>query len=394
MKGFLSRLCFSLLRSLRHHCAHGVVKILLPPDHSTEASVITPSIMPCSFSFQQMVTLAVMLTLAFTAMAAPAAEQDVGPCPVDPENLPSNTRQLTYFGERAAYSPDGTKIAFVSKSYGDAFEIDLKTKRITLLTHYPNAGYLRVQYLPNGDYFLIGSRTFVDEVTTRDTTEEMWILKQSELEPEALNQKIDEGVAISRKRNRIAWANIHENYPDQLIEGESAIYVADVVYQNGTPALANKREVLRDISPHCVLEPQDFRNDDTELIFTCYTPTSTSYGANVRGIDLNTGEVTIYRDVPGQYNEVEGIYPDGKHELVESGKDQTVPDGSGSIDLWRLRLEPNSTDFVRMTCFGEIPGGKASNPVVSPDGRSFAFQSARSGDAAGVGYGIFIRDLD
>lgn len=344
-------------------------------------------------SFKPTGALVLSCMLAFTIMAAPAAEQGVGACPMDPDNLPSNTQQITYFGERAAYSPDGSKIAFVSKSYGDAFEIDLKSQRITLLTHYPNAGYLRVQYLPNGDYFLIGSRTFVDEETTRDSTEEMWILKQGEQEPVALNHRIDEGVAISRKRNRIAWANVHANYPDQLIDGESAIYVADVVYQNGTPALANQREVLRDMSPHCVLEPQDFRKDDMELIFTCYTPTSTSYGANVRGIDLNTGKVTIYRDVLGEYNEVEGIYPNEMYELVESGKDQTNPDGSGSIDLWRLRLEPNSTDFVRMTCFGEISGGKASNPVVSPDGRSFAFQSARSGDAAGVGYGIFIRDL-
>ena len=86
----------------------------------------------------------------------------------------------------------------------------------------------------------------------------------------------------------------------------------------------------------------------------------------------------------GEYNEVEGIFPDGEHTLVESSREQARHDSS-HIDFWRLRLEPNSTDFVRMTRWGDYEGFKASNPVVAPDGKSFAFQSARSTDAAGVG---------
>ena len=48
---------------------------------------------------------------------------------------------------------------------------------------------------------------------------------------------------------------------------------------------------------------------------------------------------------------------------------------------------------TRVTRWGEYPGFKASNPVVSPDGTMMAFQSARSRDAAGVGYGIFVLTL-
>lgn len=44
------------------------------------------------------------------------------------ENLPPNITHLTGFGERAAWSPDGERIAFMSKSHGDAFEMDLKTR--------------------------------------------------------------------------------------------------------------------------------------------------------------------------------------------------------------------------------------------------------------------------
>jgi len=36
----------------------------------------------------------------------------------------------------------------------------------------------------------------------------------------------------------------------------------------------------------------------------------------------------------------------------------------------------------------DYEGGKASNPVISTDGRFMAFQSARTTDPAGVGYGI------
>src|SRR5881397_524375 len=66
------------------------------------------------------------------------------------EELPSNIGRLTGFGERAAWSPDDQRLAFMSKSFGDAFEIDLRTRMIRLLTgHFLHAGFLRVQYLPN-----------------------------------------------------------------------------------------------------------------------------------------------------------------------------------------------------------------------------------------------------
>src|SRR5205823_2922493 len=79
-----------------------------------------------------------------------------------------------------------------------------------------------------------------------------------------------DGVAISRKRMKIAWANTHEQVPDALTPGESALYTADVVDQDGTPTLTGRKEILRAHAPECTLEAQDFRNDDHELIYTCY----------------------------------------------------------------------------------------------------------------------------
>jgi dipeptidyl aminopeptidase/acylaminoacyl peptidase len=304
------------------------------------------------------------------------------------EHLPKHIRQLTAFGERASWSPDGKRIAFMAKSFGDAFVVDVATKTIRLLTPAPSAGYLRVQYLPTGDYFLIGARTFTDIRTTRDRDQEMWLLRAAGGPPIALGHKISEGVAISRKTNRIAWSNTHGQYPDQIPEGESVLYMADIVEEGGQPKLANKVELIRAKRPECTLEAQDFRFDDTELIYTCYR---TPY-ADVFGLDLKTKAITTFRKIAGEYNEVEGIFPDGKHTLVESSKDQSAQD-SNHIDIWKLPLVPNATEYVRMTHWGEYEGYKASNPVVSPDGKTIAFQSARSKDPAGVGYGIYLMDV-
>ena len=326
-------------------------------------------------------TTVVALAVAVGALKA-QGQKTGGP----EDHLPPNVTQLTAFGERAAWSPDGRQIAFMSKSFGDAFVADVTTRVIRLLTHYQHPGYLRVQYLPNGDFLLIGARTFTDIRTTRSRDQEMWVLKSGGRERAMpLEHKISEGVAISRKTAKLAWANTHAQYPDVLGEGESVIYTADIVDEGGRPRLVNKKEVVRARAPECTLEAQDFRNDDTELIYTCYR----SPFADVLGIDLNSGKVTTYRKVAGEYNEVEGIFPDGSYALVESSRDQTEHNSS-HIDIWKLKLEPDSTDFVRMTRWSDYPGYKASNPVVSPDGRTIAFQSARSSDPAGVGYGIFL----
>ena len=309
------------------------------------------------------------------------------------QHLPAQITQLTGFGERAVWSPDGKRIAFMSKSFGDAFEIDLSTRLTKLLTgHFRHAGFLRVHYLPNGDYLLIGARDFKDIRTTRDRDEEFWIMKSARSAPVALGQKVSEGVAISRNRMRIAWANTHGQYPDSLAEGESVIHIADVAYDSaGAPRLANVRELLRAKRPECTLEAQDFRKDDTELVYVCYRERDK---ADVMGLDLASGKITTYRKLAGEYNEVEGGSPDGAWALVESSRDQGADrQDSRHIDLWKLTLVPNSTEFVRMTRWGDWDGYKASNPTVSPDGQWFAFQSARSTDPAGVGYGIFLYRL-
>jgi Tol biopolymer transport system component len=213
--------------------------------------------------------------------------------------------------------------------------------------------------------------------------------------PQAITQLsgFGERAVWSPDGTRIAWANTRGQYPDSLAEGESVIYMADVTYDSaGTPTLANRRELLRARRPACTLEAQDFRRDDAELVYVCYREGDK---ADVFGLDIATGRSTTYRKVEGEYNEVEGVSPDGAWALVESSREQGGPERQTSrfIDLWKLTLVPNGGAFVRMTRWGDYEGYKASNPTVSPDGKWFAFQSARNNDPAGVGYGIFLYRL-
>ena len=126
------------------------------------------------------------------------------------------------------------------------------------------------------------------------------------------------------------------------------------------------------------------------MTFTCYEPRGQ---ASVMGIDLRTGVVTNFSKAPGSYNEVEGIFPDGLYTAVEADRqceELGGTRGSGNIDIWKLKLDGIGKDFTRLTYFNDYAGGKASNPVISTDGRFMAFQVAKTDDPAGVGYGILL----
>ncbi|MFN7996633.1 MAG: hypothetical protein U0Q18_23680 [Bryobacteraceae bacterium] len=96
---------------------------------------------------------------------------------------------------------------------------------------------------------------------------------------------------------------------------------------------------------------------------------------------------------PGTYNEPEGIFPGGEYTCVEADRQVGTlggKRGSGNIDIWKLKLDGTGKDFVRLTHFNDYEGGKASNPVVATNGKFMAFQTARTTDPAGVGYGILL----
>jgi hypothetical protein len=319
----------------------------------------------------------------------PTSEKNVSPV----DNLPPHITRLTHFGERADWSGGGKRIMFVEKTFGDVYEIELATKIIRPLTHhYFHEGYTRALYLSNGDILLSGAREFsaTDPWPSRNDKAELWVLKKDLSSPPVpLGERCSEGPAVSRRRLRIAWTIDHGDYPDRLPEGTSQIWMADITYEEGTPKLTGKKKILdnRDLRFQAGLETQNFRPpDEREVIFSAYG----YQGTEVMGLNLDTGEVINYSTAREQYDEPEGIFPDGQYTLVEC--DRHNPKGSQYIDVYKLALD-GSGKSERLTFFNDYPDYKASNPVVSDDGRFMAFQFAKVGDPAGVGRGILIYDF-
>lgn len=304
--------------------------------------------------------------------------------------FPPYIKRLTHFGERPDWSPDGKRILFLEKMYGDVFEIELATGVIRPLTHrYFHNGYTRALYLPNGDILLSGSKTFNPEapLDSRFRTPELWVLGRNlDKPPVPLGEFCWEGPAVSRKHMRIAWAEKHGTWPNDTHLYQ--MWVADIDYSSGTPRIKNQKMVLdnRDCF-NAVIEAQNFRPpDEKELIFQ-----SSHAGTEVMGLDLQTGRIRNYSNSPDTYDEPEGIFPDGGSTLVESNRQHPDPGGSG-IDLYRLYLD-GSNRWERMTWFNEARIWKATNPVASDDGRYFAFQVAKVKEMAGVGHGVYLYDL-
>ena len=306
------------------------------------------------------------------------------------EHLPPNIEILTHFGERADISPDNQRVAFMAKSFGDAMVVDPKTRVIQCLTcNVPGAAFLRVMHLVTGDYILIGPDHFEDVHISRTRDNELWFLsKERGAKPVKLGVKMSEGAAISKKTLKIAFSQVAAQAPELAPEA-SRLIVADLDL-SGAPKLVNQKAIYESKDRSCTIEPQDFYDNDTKMTFTCYEPEGRS---SVMGIDLKSGQVQNFSKAPGTYNEVEGIFPDGLYTAVEADRQCEQlggKRGSGNIDIWKLRLDGTGKDFTRLTDFNDYEGGKASNPVVSTDGRFMAFQSANTSDAAGVGYGILL----
>ncbi len=325
--------------------------------------------------------------LSPSASAQPTTEKN----PAD--ELPPHIKRLTWFGERADWSHDGKRILFVEKTFGDVFEVELATGIIRPVTHhFPHHGFTRALYLSNGDIILSGPAAF-DPIKPGDARTQclLSVLDQSLSKPPVpLGTKCSEGPAVSRKRMHIAWTHVADEYPAEMPRGSSRMQEADIVYEDGKPKLANQKLILdsRDLPFRCTLETQNFvPPDEKQLTFSAYGFQGTDVGL----VDLTTKALTNLSNSPGQYDEPEGIFPDGKFTLVEC--DQQNKLGPNHVDLWKLRLDGGGY-VERLTHFSDYPGYKASNPVVSDDGRFIAFQMAKSKDAAGVGYGIFVLDLE
>jgi hypothetical protein len=332
-----------------------------------------------------------LLALSFFVGLTRALAADAADSPA--AHLPPHIRQLTHFGERADWSHDGKKILFLSKTFGDAMEYDVATGAIRNLTSfYPHYGYTRALYLANDDILLSGPTTY-DLAHVGDARNNCYLFvldHTARKRPAPLGVRCNEGPAVSRTRMHFAWAEWTPPKPGDNLS-LSTMYEADIVTNNGVAALANRRTIIAgDTLPfRCTMEPQNFRRpQETELTFSAYMEGGRK--SDVCLIDLVTHKVTNLTHSPDVYDEPEGIFPDGSATLVECDAQNKL--GPGHIDLWKLALDGSGT-YTRLTHFSDHSDYKASNPVVSDDGKFIAFQMGRAGEAAGVGHGLFVYDL-
>jgi hypothetical protein len=338
-------------------------------------------------------TLAITLLCAFSvATSSVSAEPALDGSPID--HLPANIKQLTSWGERPDFSHDGKRILFLSKVFGDVYEYEIATGRITPCTdHFKHYGFTRALYLSNGDVLLSGpvasfDRTDKDARQLARSTSYLSVLDKSFSKPPvSLNEHADEGPAVSRHGMRIAWTHGLQD----------RISTAEIIYEQGKPQLANKRQVLQVSDfpeggrPHRWIETQNFvPPHDTQLTVTAYELNG-SANSEVFLLDLKSGALKNLSRSPEYYEEVEGIFPDGKHTLVE----RAVHHGNHwpLIDAWKLALD-GSGKAERLTFFTKFKDYKAGEPVVNGDGKFIVFTLGKNGMEAGQGFGLFLMELD
>lgn len=301
------------------------------------------------------------------------------------EKLPDYITPLTELGQRAEWSHDGSTVMFLTRAGGKVQEVDIQTKEIREVSDrlgMPSGwGFYRALYLSNGDYlFTAGPRRREAYLVIAD---------KSLTKRKIFYQIIYEGPAVSRTKMKIAFTPEHET-----------IWTADIQYENAEPFLRNRKllvdnanVVVDGIRYRDILEPQNFRPpDERELIWSQYGNTEEGiFTAETFGVDLESGQLVNYSKAPNQYDEPEGIFPDGEYTLVEC--DRHDPRGTSKIELYRLRLDGTGKDYVRLTYFSDVPGFRASNPVVSDDGKWIVFQESEANSPPGTGSGLYLLDI-
>lgn len=341
------------------------------------------------------------------------AKASRGGSPLD--HLPAHIRPLQIdlpgggVPMRADWSPGGDRLVFLDAPIGDVWEYNLDSGVAHNLTAaFLPGGVLRAHHLTNGDLVLCAPLQRNRQNPEGDRfAGRLWVLPApfGSRAPAELEAPCWEGIAVSKQpgSTRIAWNEASIDFTavpqvfGEALFGESRIFTGRIVYDHaGMPTLTD-RKVVVDKADVSVLTPaveaQDFRrlddgdpNVDDELIFSAYFHN----GGQVMGVDLDTGTITDYAPASHFYEEAEGIDPAGRYVLVE--RDLAIVLFPGELDIWRLALD-GSGSFERLTTFNHYAGYGATNPVVSTDGNTIAFQLEKADSEHGQGHGLLLFDL-
>jgi hypothetical protein len=352
---------------------------------------------------QQQIFLLYLLLWAMNSFGQSNLKTESGLTNTSPaDNLPSYIKLVSGFGERPDWSHDGRFILFLDKPMGEVFELEIETGIIRPKTrHFNHYGFTRAMYLSNGDILLAGPNAPFDPTDTekRDKARDLtwlYVMDQSgKKKPFPLNTLCAEGPAVSRNKMRIAWTQRDRQLPE-LGKNRAKLLMAEIVYEDGVPKLSNQRVIFDSTQlpfslGHASLETQSLvPPDDINVTFAVYT-INNGNNTDVYMVNSESGEFKTITNSPCCYDEPEGIFPDGKHTLVEHGiSDKTA---WPLLDLYKLKLD-GSGEMQRLTYFTDYKGYKANQGVISDDGKYMSFQIGKDNTEPGVGFGFLIMDLE
>ncbi len=352
---------------------------------------------------QQQVLLFCILLQTISVFGQGNVKTESGAINASPiDNLPSYIKLASGFGERPDWSHDGRFILFLDKPMGEVFELEVATGISRPKTrHFNHYGFTRAMYLSNGDILLSGPNALFDptDIAERDKARDLtWLYvmdKSGETPPVPLNTLCAEGPAVSRNKMRIAWTHRDRQLPE-LGKNRAKLLMAEIIYQDGIPRLANERVIFDSKQlpfslGHASLETQNLvPPEDVKVTFAVYT-INDGNNTDVYMVDSETGEYRTITNSPCCYDEPEGIFPDGLHTLVEHG-----PSDKSAwplLDLYKLKLD-GSGEMQRLTYFTDYKGYKANQGVISDDGKYLSFQIGKDNTEPGVGFGFLIMDLE
>jgi hypothetical protein len=170
---------------------------------------------------------------------------------------------------------------------------------------------------------------------------------------------------FDRTGNEIVWASMSS--PALLNLGSWQLRVANIVWTNGVPSLADVRTIVP--TAGAFYEPYGFTPDDSHILFASNAGTAAWYDTQIDTIATDgSGLTQLTRPVPGgslKYNEFAFYTPGG--QIVYGS---TVDATSGGLDYWIM--DPDGSAAQRMTYFNSpwsteylgysVAGGLTFNP--------------------------------
>ena len=264
----------------------------------------------------------------------------------------------------------------MAKSFGDAFVIDLETRAIRCLTcNVPGAAFLRVMHLPSSDYLLIGPERFVDLGRSRCARQRAVVP-----EPEA-------GVAAGEARppHERGRGRLEAIDEDRLL-GRPRAGPRDPGGPDA-PRRRRPRRLGRD-ARRCAASASSSRatgpaaasRPRTSSTTTASSPTAATSRRAARASGPSTsrpasGRTSRPRSASTTRSRASSptAGTPASRATTSRARSATRPASATSTSGSSASTAP-AASFTRLTTFNDHEGWKASNPVVSTDGRLMAFQ--------------------